>query len=310
MQRRVPPIAAGRILAAAFLFSLAMAPGIASAQQKQSPIDIVTKNVVVDRNLPNFGPGNSGARQLGLPFTFKLENNVGSPFCSPPGPRCDGTVDKEWGTLKATPVKQDTNPSPANPNPHPDPHVTFGGHGYVLQQFHFHIPSEHLIDGKDTAMEIHLVFLRDGLGRCDAGKYLVIGKRIKEGAENPELNKIFGPTVVLPEDYHSPSTEVPGIVLSRVLGDLSQSYRYDGSLTAPANLGCTPPGTPDRQLADKYFPEVVYWMLLKGDIEMSAAQIKRFADLFVHTNEHGHEEGNSRPPQNLNGRVVKMTPNP
>jgi carbonic anhydrase len=304
MLKRVHPIAAARILATAFLSVLAMAAGVANGQRSQSPVNIVTKNVVADPALPAF----EDARQLGRPYTFNLKNNVGSPWCSPSTATCNGTVDKEWGSLKAYPVKQDTTPVKSPIDTHPDPHITFGGAGYVLKEFHFHTPSEHLIDGKEEAMEMHLVFQRDGLGPCDAGKYLVIGKRIKEGAANSELDKIFGPTVELPADYHSNPTPVPGFVIGRVLGDLGQSYRYNGSLTAPANLGCTPPGNPVQQLADSYLPEVVYWVLLKGEITMSTAQIKRFKDLFVHTNEHGHQEGNSRPAQPLNGRVVKMTP--
>ncbi|TEA13045.1 Carbonic anhydrase [Colletotrichum sidae] len=33
-----------------------------------------------------------------------------------------------------------------------------GGSNFTLQQFHFHLPSEHLDDGKSMAMEMHMVF--------------------------------------------------------------------------------------------------------------------------------------------------------
>jgi len=287
------------------LLGFVLATGTACAQKSQSPVNIVLKDVKVDENLPNFGPDNRGARELSLPYTFNVENNVGAPFCvDPPGPPCGGNYDKEWGTLKAIPIQRDGRQRKSLA---PAPHIVFGGAGYTLKEFHFHTPSEHLIDKEDTAMELHAVFISDDRPACRANKILVLGKRIKLGDENEEFDKIFGPTIVLPENYHAPATTVPGFVLIKVLGDLSQSYQYEGSLTAPSNLGCTPPGTPDEQLAKDYLPEVVYWVVLKDAIGMSQPQIDRFRKLFIHE-QHGHEEGNSRKAQDLNDRKVKMTP--
>ena len=36
--------------------------------------------------------------------------------------------------------------------------MSFGGVDYELQQFHFHLPSEHLDDGQSLAMEMHMVW--------------------------------------------------------------------------------------------------------------------------------------------------------
>lgn len=36
--------------------------------------------------------------------------------------------------------------------------MSFGGVQYTLQQFHFHLPSEHLDNGTSMAMEIHMVW--------------------------------------------------------------------------------------------------------------------------------------------------------
>ncbi|POR37659.1 Uncharacterized protein TPAR_02144 [Tolypocladium paradoxum] len=41
--------------------------------------------------------------------------------------------------------------------------MSFGGVNYTLQQFHFHLPSEHLNNGASTAMEMHMV-LEGGAG--------------------------------------------------------------------------------------------------------------------------------------------------
>jgi carbonic anhydrase len=39
--------------------------------------------------------------------------------------------------------------------------IVIDGDAYALLQFHFHLPSEHLIDGKASPMELHLVHGND-----------------------------------------------------------------------------------------------------------------------------------------------------
>jgi carbonic anhydrase len=83
-----------------------------------------------------------------------------------------------------------------------------------------------------------------------------------------------------------------------VLNGLPDSYRYAGSLTAPAELGCSyPPGNPNQQLASGYLPEVVSWVVLKETIQMSEQQIARFQALFPN--------GDARGPQTLRQEVRK-----
>jgi carbonic anhydrase len=40
-----------------------------------------------------------------------------------------------------------------------DNHIVLDGKTYMLQQFHFHAPSEHLFDGETFDMEAHLVHM-------------------------------------------------------------------------------------------------------------------------------------------------------
>lgn len=47
--------------------------------------------------------------------------------------------------------------------------MTFGGVNYALQQFHFHLPSEHLDAGRSMAMEMHMVW------EGEAGEVAVLG---------------------------------------------------------------------------------------------------------------------------------------
>ena len=156
---------------------------------------------------------------------------------------------------------------------------------YRLEQFHFHTKSEHTIDGQFFDMEMHFVNKQYTNGALvDA---TVIGLLIKEGAENAQLKDIFAH---LPAGGHDAAAG-GGDQLSQIASDLSElipdnrkAYHYRGSLTTP---GCN---------------EIVNWFLLTTPIEMSAAQIAAFRDLFKEGTVH---YDTNRPVQPLNGRVVK-----
>jgi carbonic anhydrase len=103
---------------------------------------------------------------------------------------------------------------------------------------------------------------------------LVVGRLIELGAHNSLLNPIFAN---MPSDT---STHLPvnNFDLSGLLPSSLDSLRYAGSLT-------TPP-----------FTEGVQWILLTENLELDQNQIDAFHALF--------HEGNSRPSQPLNGRLV------
>ena len=197
-----------------------------------------------------------------------------------------GSVKQEWATLKAN--------VPAGS------FISVGGVKYNLLQFHFHTPSEHAVNGKRTAMEVHFVFLRDAAAPCgrNPDALMVIGARIVEGAHNAELGKIFDQTS-LPANSAAPHIAVAHFDLGTVLGSLARSWRYSGSLTAPASFAPTcdePEGTVAHQLEADDLPENVSWVVLKHTIAMSADQIANFKKLFP--------EGNSREAMPLKGRKV------
>ena len=283
-------IAARRILCIALVLTPGLA-NVASAQQcdpnpppygcRQSPIDITAAKE--QTGLPTFD-----TRGLGSQLIYTLKNTTDSDWCEHQV-RCKGKVDNRWASLKAIP---DT----------PAPRIKFGDSVYTLKEFHFHTPAEHFVNGVLTRAEAHFVFLKDGTSGCSS-KYLVIGQRITAGeVGNVELDKIFDGTVKLPRNYHDPSPRV-GIDISKLLTDVNGvSYRYDGSLTAPADLGCPsyppagPPGTPTDQLASGWLPEVVSWVLLEPLLPMTHDQIVHFQTLFPN--------GDARSPQDLNLRKV------
>lgn len=149
-----------------------------------------------------------------------------------------------------------------------------GGVTYTLLQFHFHTRSEHLVEGKEFPMEMHLVH------QASNGAYLVVGVFIEEGALNVELNKIFAQ---LPQ-ASGDSLTVSVFNLRKILPTVHDSFRYTGSLT-----------TPD-------FNEGVNWVVMTEPIELSPRQIREFRALFP--------DGNKREAQPLNGRTISTDFNP
>ncbi len=147
--------------------------------------------------------------------------------------------------------------------------LTIDGHAYALAQFHFHSPSEHTVDGRHFPLEMHLVHKDPG------GKLAVIGVLIEEGAEHPELARLW---------KHMPteagrSEQVAGetVNASKLLPASLASYRYSGSLT-------TPPCSED-----------VSWFVLQKPIQASSGQVATFRKVI---------SDNNRPTQPLNGRTV------
>jgi carbonic anhydrase len=139
---------------------------------------------------------------------------------------------------------------------------------YQLMQFHFHTPSEHRVDGKAQAMELHLVH------NDQDGNLVVLGVLLQEGAEHAALKPVFDnmpPTA-------GPEQTVDGTVeLSALLPADKSSYRYDGSLTTPP---CS---------------EGLKWIVFVQPMEISTGQIEAFRTL---------HPANARPLQALNGREV------
>lgn len=265
-----------RTLLAALLLVPAFGASAQSIGNRQSPIDI-SGPIRLDPKAPAF----EDTAQLRLPKGFVLRNTTGYRL-----------ADNRWASLKAYP-----DPASAAAA------IKFGGIDYKLDEFHFHTPSEHLVSGQVAEMEVHFVFANEHAAPCSASQLLVVGQRITKGPANPELNKIFGPAVSLPQLY-GVFTKVDNFTIMNVLTGLDDSYRYAGSLTAPVNPehlgGCpNPPGGETQQLVSGQLPEVVSWVLLRQTIQMSEAQIARFQALFPN--------GDARGPQALKGRAVTKT---
>ncbi len=151
-----------------------------------------------------------------------------------------------------------------------DSTIVFDEDLYLLEQFHFHIPSEHTVDQKHYPMEMHLVH------HNERHEVAVVAVFMEEGKHNPFFETFLehAPAKVgeIMDDHEhtvNPMTLVP---------ERHSYYLYSGSFTTPP---CS---------------EGVIWMVMHDTIEVSAEQIQKFRTLV------GHD--NVRPTQPLHKRFV------
>jgi carbonic anhydrase len=144
--------------------------------------------------------------------------------------------------------------------------LTIRGKVYAFKQFHFHRSSEHTIDGKRSAMEVHFVHI------AQDGAIAVVGVLMDLGPANAALEPIWPNAVPM-------ATSAPTFDASKLLPALNAPYyTYSGSLTTGL------------------YNEGLTWIVYKQPIRLSAAQLKRYAEAF--------EEENAREVQPLAGRTV------
>lgn len=148
--------------------------------------------------------------------------------------------------------------------------IEVDGKRYDLVQYHFHHPSEHANDGAKTPMELHLVHRNK-----QSGKLAVLAVMMVAGKANPTIEELWEamPSQAGPEKKVSKAVINPRTLLPTE----RDHFRYEGSLTTPP---CS---------------EAVQWIAFKTPIELSEAQIDRFAALFPM---------NARPLQPIDGRVI------
>jgi carbonic anhydrase len=143
-----------------------------------------------------------------------------------------------------------------------------GGKRYQLTQFHFHRPSEELINGRRYAMVVHLMHV------AGDGEVAGVAVLVTTGRPNAAIGQLWKH---LPQ--HEGQVAVPELSINAadLLPRDRGYYAYTGSVTAPP---CT---------------EGVKWYVLKQPVQFSAAQIAAFTRLYP---------DDVRPPQPLHGRVV------
>ncbi|KFZ62781.1 Carbonic anhydrase 4, partial [Podiceps cristatus] len=239
---------------------------------KQSPINIVTKNVVYDKSLK---PLNFEGYDVKGSSKWNIENN--------------GHAGKYFKVALSTSPK-------------------IGGGGlrrkYKAIEFHLHwgvegvqqyFPgSEHSIDGEKQAMELHVVHIREDVSDItEAKKYADGGAGVGLAffIKAEEENKNYATLIKELENikYKGQTAQMEPLPLSSLLPrekDLGKYYRYEGSLT-----------TPDCH-------EGVIWTVFEKPIELSISQISQFSTVHFDGKNSTSMSENFRPAQLLNERKV------
>ncbi|XP_008490555.1 carbonic anhydrase 4 [Calypte anna] len=234
---------------------------------KQSPINIVTRNAIYDNSLK---PLNFEGYDVRGSSKWNLENNGHT-------------------------VKVILNTSPK---------IGGGGLGrkYKAIEFHLHwgiegvsqyLPgSEHSIDGEKQAMELHIVHIRDDVSditeaKKNADGVAVLAFFIKVQGENKNFASLINELENI--KYKGQTAQMEALALSSLLPpkeELGRYYRYEGSLT-----------TPDCH-------EGVIWTIFEKPIELSISQISRFSTVHFEGKNSTFMVENFRPAQSLNKRKV------
>lgn len=150
-----------------------------------------------------------------------------------------------------------------------DKHIKIGDRAFRLVQFHFHMPSEHTINGQAARGEVHFVH------QDDAGNLAVVGVNFKEGKSNPLMKKIINA-------YNADAKTKYALEDGNITDFLPANreyFHYMGSLTTPP---CT---------------EGVHWYVMKEAVEASKEELDALDELMP--------EDNARPVQEAHGRVAQ-----
>jgi carbonic anhydrase len=147
-------------------------------------------------------------------------------------------------------------------------YIELDGVRYDVAQFHYHAPSEHAVDGKLFAAELHIVH------KSADGKLAVVGLLFEEGSENAAIAPFVNNLPAQKADVKDAGVKINA---AELLPAVQTTFRYSGSLTTPP---CS---------------EGVSWLVMTTPVQLSAAQLSALEGIF---------EGNNRPVQELNDRPL------
>ena len=135
-------------------------------------------------------------------------------------------------------------------NASPGGFATSARRKYKVQQFHFHAPSEHTLDGKRSAMEAHFVHAVEG------GDLMVIGVFLEGGGKDakPAFSALMA---AAPKDEGEAALNA-AMDPASLLPKARHFFRYEGSLTTPP---CS---------------EVVEWNVFAAPVAVAQGDLERF----------------------------------
>jgi len=151
---------------------------------------------------------------------------------------------------------------------------------YQVTQFNLHMPSEHLINGRQYAAELSILHRNQlSVYQLDPTDITITSFLFNVGTiRNPLLDQLLGQVPINPGQWAQSRTPID---LLRSLGPAMNGnfYSYNGSLTAPP---CT---------------QGVKWFVFETALNMSQDQWLSFKNMFP-------SPSNNRPTQPLNGRLL------
>ena len=200
--------------------------------------------------------------------------------------------------------------------------ITIGGTLLPLNQFHFHSPSEHAVNGQHYPLEMHMVHklftasatnntvVAANTANAHLSQAAVIGIMFQYSTtDGPFLAKLINtltaitPNVITQANSTNTTTDTDATATFDLMNDIfaatngtTKYYTYAGSLTTP---GCT---------------EGITWYNLANPLTASPAQILNFTyllsleqGLFNGTRKGVSRGGDNRLVQPLNGRAVNAS---
>ncbi len=173
-------------------------------------------------------------------------------------------ADVHWRTSRLDVVN---NGHTIQVNTSPGSFMVLEGRRFDLLQFHFHAPSEHILEGEPFPLEVHFVH------QSAEGDLAVVGVFLMAGEANPLISAIWDVAPADPGEVKTNTVIRPTDLLPSEAG----AFRYAGSLTTPP---CS---------------EVVSWVVLDEPVEMSEAQIEAFLGIY---------SNNARPVQRMFRRFL------
>ncbi|XP_051132001.1 alpha carbonic anhydrase 1, chloroplastic-like [Andrographis paniculata] len=158
--------------------------------------------------------------------------------------------------------------------------IIFDGKKYSFKQMHWHSPSEHRINGRRFAAELHMVHV------ADDGQIAVVATLYKYGRPDPLLASIYSKlnemAVRVGSEEKSPAIPFGPFHPPEIRRTPKKYYRYVGSFSAPP---CTE-NIPYIVLAEELSISEEQVQALKGPLDMRC-------------------KNNARPSQPTNGRPVE-----
>jgi carbonic anhydrase len=130
-----------------------------------------------------------------------------------------------------------------------------------------HAPAEHIIKGKQKALELHVVHKE-----YDTGNFMILAVLFKLSANH--------------NNFVQDLIDNQSIDIARLIGERPEIYVYCGSLTCPP---CT---------------EIVLWAVSANTQKLSYEQVKFFSSKWENNQAFAVGHGNNRSTQILNNRVV------